>query len=164
MADLRQVEVVFKTEVSSESQKPSEKIKKGTKNKVQTQQTDYVGSVVVNQAWNIVKQSTSKIVNYEINKWFTLKDDYIGQRNLNNALATINKASSSITAIAGGFVAGGVIGGAVATVGVVVASAISIAQHIDKQNIELDQLDAQLQYQRQRAGYSLTSGRVGENR
>ena len=164
MDDLRRVEVVFKTEVSSEPQKPSEKIKAGTKNKVQTQKTDYVGSVVVNQAWNIVKQGITQIGNYEINKWFSLNDDYIGQRNLNNALNVISKAKNIGMTVAGGFVVGGPIGAAVAGLGSLILTGIDVAQHIDRQNLQLRQMDAQLQYQRQRAGYSLTSGRVGENK
>lgn len=162
MADLRQVEVVIK--VGDSESKPSEKVKKGDKNKTQKEKTDYLGATLVNQAWGYVKADILKIANYEINKWFSLNDDYIGQRTLTNALNVIGRAKNIAGTIAAGVMVGGVVGGAIALVGSVASLGIDIAQNYDRQNILLRQMDAQLDYQRQRAGFSLTSGRVGENK
>lgn len=165
MADLRQVEVIFKVGGGETAEKkPSEKIKSGTKNKVQEQKTDYVGATLVSQAWGYVKADITKIANYEINKWFSLNDDYIGQRNLTNALNVVNRAKNTAASIAAGIVLGGAVGGVIAAVGSFITLGIDIAQNIDRQNIALRQMDAQLSYQRQRAGYSLTSGRIGEDK
>ena len=169
MADLRQVEVIFKVGGGDSSgatteKKPSEKVRVGTRNKVQEQKTDYIGATLVSQAWGYIKADITKIANYEINKWFSLNDDYIGQRNLTNALNVVSRAKNMAGTIAAGFVALGPVGGAIAAVGSLITLGIDIAQNIDRQNLMLRQMDAQLSYQRQRAGYSLTSGRIGENR
>lgn len=165
MADLRQVEVVFKVGSSDENEKkPSEKVRAGTKNKVKKQQTDYIGATLVNQAWQYVKTDITKIANYEINKWFSLRDDYIGQRTVNTALNFISRAKNMVSTIAAGAVLAGGAGAAIALVGSFATLGIDIAQNYDRERIMLKQMDAQLDYQRQRAGYSLTSGRVGENK
>lgn len=167
MADLRQVEVVFKVGASAENEKkPSEKIKTGTKNKVQTQQKEdkWYDNLYIQQAWSYVKAEISSVAHYEMNKWYSLRDDYIGQRNMNVALNVISKAKDIATTIYAGFQVGGAAGAAVAAVGSVYMLAWDVIQNYDQQNIKLRQMDAQLDYQRQRAGFSLTSGRVGENR
>lgn len=164
MADLRQVEVVFKVGAASD-EKPSEKIKQGKKNKVQEQKSsEWYENIYVNQARQYVKADINRIATYEINKWFTLNDDYIGQRNVNAALNVISKAKSIYTTVAAGVVVGGAVGGIIAAVGSLLTLGIDIAQNYDRQNIQIKQMDAQLQYQRQRAGYSLTSGRIGEDK
>ena len=163
MADLRQVEVVFKVGAASD-EKPSEKIKKGKKNQVQQKSSEWYENIYVNQARQYVKADVKRIATYEINNWFTLNDDYIGQRNVNAALNVISRAKSTFTTVAAGTVVGGPVGGIIAAVGSLMTLGIDIAQNYDRQNIQIKQMDAQLQYQRQRAGYSLTSGRVGENK
>lgn len=163
MADLRQVEVIFKVGGETAEKKPSEKVQNGTKNKVQEQKKWYE-TIYVNQARQYVKADINKIATYEINKWFTLNDDYIGQRYVNNALNVISRAKSIYTTIAASVMVGGAIGGVIAAIGSAVNIGIDIAQNYDRQNIMLKQMNAQLSYQRQRAGYSLTSGRVGEDK
>lgn len=122
-----------------------------------------VTTVLLHEAYNYAKEELVQIANYEISKYFSLKDDYIGQRNLSIAKNVISKGSSMGTAIASGFATGGVIGGAVAIVGTTATLGIEIAQNYDQESIRLRQLNAQLEFSRQRAGYSLTSGSVGEN-
>lgn len=167
MADLRQVEVVFKVGASAENEKkPSEKIKKGTKNKVQTLQKEdkWYDNLYIQQAWSYVKAEVSSVAHYEMNKWYALRDDYIGQRNMNVALNVISRAKDIATTIYAGFKTGGTVGAGIAAVSSVYMLVWDIIQNEDRQNIMLRQMDAQLDYQRQRAGFSLTSGRVGENR
>lgn len=67
------------------------------------------------------------------------------------------------TAIAGGFVLGGIAGSVIALIGTTASLGIEIAQNYDQENIKLRQMNAQLEYSRMRAGYSLTSESIGEN-
>lgn len=120
-------------------------------------------TILLHEAYNYAKQEITQIASYEVSKYFNLKDDYIGQRNLSIAKNIISKGASIGTAIASGFATGGIIGGAVAIVGTTASLGIEIAQNYDQENIRLRQMNAQLEYSRQRAGYSLTSGSVGEN-
>lgn len=165
MAELRQVEVVFKVG-AAETKKASENIRKPKTNKVQDEESEDAAfrNIAQNQAWNYVKADIRQIVGYEINKWFTLTDDYIGQRNVTAAMNVINKAKSIGVTLAAGFMAAGPIGLIVAAVGSAIDLGVGVSQNYDRQNIRIKQMNAQLEYQRQRAGYSLTSGRVGENK
>lgn len=122
-----------------------------------------VTAMLLHEAWNYAKNETLQIANYEINKYFSLKDDYIGQRNMTVAKNIISKGVSMGTAIASGFAVGGVVGGALAIVGSSVSLGVEIAQNYDQENVRLRQMNAQLEFSRQRAGYSLISESVGEN-
>lgn len=165
MADIRQVEVIFRAEEYSGAQKPNQKTRQSKKgNKVKDRAAQHAANVVVQQTWSFVKSEVRKVVNYEINKWFTIKDDYIAQRSLTNAMNVISKTKDITVAIAGGFVAAGAAGATVLAIGSLVSLGIDIAQNYDQQNLKLKQMEAQLKYQRDRVGYSLTSGRIGENR
>lgn len=129
-------------------------------------------TVLINQAWEHFKQDTTRIAEYEINKWFNLNDDYIGQRNLTAAKNIIGRAKSAATSIVAGIMVGASVGGHVGAIaGGVLAAAqqvaalvTDIAQNYDQQNIRIRQMDAQLQFSRQRVGFSLTSGRIGGDR
>ncbi len=120
-------------------------------------------AVLLHEAYNYAKQEITQIASYEINKYFNLNDDYIGQRNLAVAKNIISKGSSMGTAIASGFALGGVVGGAIAIIGTTASLGIEIAQNYDQESIKIRQMNAQLAYSRQRAGYSLVSNSVGEN-
>lgn len=120
-------------------------------------------SVLLHEAYNYAKQTITQIASYEINKYFNLSDDYQTQRNVTIAKNVISKATGMGTAIAGGFVAGGAVGGAIAIVGSVASLGVEIAQNYDQERIKLNQANAQLSYSRLRAGYSLVSDSVGEN-
>lgn len=120
-------------------------------------------AVLLHEAYSYAKQEITQIANYELNKYFNLNDDYIGQRNLAVAKNIISKGASMGTAIASGFAMGGIVGGAIAIVGTTASLGIEIAQNYDQENIKIRQMNAQLSYSRQRAGYSLVSNSVGEN-
>lgn len=122
-----------------------------------------VTAVLLHEAYNYAKEELVQIANYELNKHFSLKDDYIAQRNLSIAKSIISKGASMGTAIASGFATGGIVGGAAAIAGATATLGIEIAQNYDQENVRLRQMNAQLEFSRQRAGYSLTSGSVGEN-
>ena len=120
-------------------------------------------SVLLHEAYNYAKQEVTQIASYEINKYFNLHDDYIGQRNLTIAKNVVSKSLGMATAVASGFMVGGPAGGAIALVGVTTSLGIEIYQNYDQENIKLRQMNAQLAYSRQRAGFSLTSESIGEN-
>lgn len=163
MADLRKVEVIFKNQTDGEK-KPSDKVKDGDKNKVQETNKKDLTSIWLHQAWSYVKADIEKIATYELNKWFMLNDDYIGQRTVAAAMNVISKAKNIGVVTLAGFKLGGPVGAAIGLAGSLLTLGIDIAQNYERQDIQLRQMDAQLDYQRQRAGFSLTSGRVGENK
>ena len=101
---------------------------------------------------------------YGINRHLQLTDNYVGERYLNAGVNVISRAFSMGTAIYAGFSVGGVVGAVVGAVAATTDLIFDVATNFDKQYILLRQMDAQLDYQRQRAGYSLTSGSIGENR
>ena len=128
---------------------------------------------------SLISRGVSQISNivigeakYEINRYFQLTDDYFGQQDMNIALNVLNKVvdvgSSIYTGATLGYSVGGPIG---AVIGGVVGAGISaistimdVERNYNKQIIALNKMDAQLQFNRQRAGYSLTAGSIGENR
>lgn len=101
---------------------------------------------------------------YEINKNFRLTDNVEGKRDFNIATGMLKRTSKIATMIYAGAISGGPAGAIAGAVVGFTNEAVNIYQGYDQQNIQLRQLDAQLQYSRLRAGYSLTSGSIGENR
>lgn len=107
---------------------------------------------------------------YYWNRELTLNDDYVGQRNKQIALTQINRGISAISTI-GSFTAlgaqAGPIGAAIgAVVGTVVASASIIRSNVqgkDQQDIAIRQMEAQLDFTRSRAGWSLQAASIGED-
>lgn len=127
-------------------------------------------SVLVNQAYSYAKNIVISEVSYEINKHFDLTDDYEGKRDFNIAVGVFSKVKNVATSTATGALAGAKFGPVGAVVGAVVGfggstigEIINTYQAFDKQNITMQQRNQQLAYTRQRAGYSLTSGSIGEN-
>jgi len=118
-----------------------------------------------------VKNMAINEAKYQINKYFMLTNDYLGQQSMNIALNVINKALDFGTTIYFGAKMGAKAGPAGAIAGVVLAAGVSIistvqqiSHNYEQERIKLNQMDAQLQFNRQRAGYSLTAGSIGENR
>lgn len=122
-----------------------------------------MSTILLHEAYRYAKQDIMKVAQYELSKYFNLRDDYIGQRNMNVAKNVISKTVGMGTAVAGGFMVGGPIGATIAAVGTMATLGIEIAQNYDQENIRLRQMNAQLSYSRQRAGYSLTSDSIGED-
>lgn len=108
---------------------------------------------------------------YQMRRDLDLNDDYIGQRNLQIAQSMISQGGSILSSAFGGFisglatgnpilaVAGAVIGATVGTV----SQALETSRVMEQQDIRLRQIDAQLSYQRQRAGWSLNAASIGED-
>jgi hypothetical protein len=121
-------------------------------------------NIVHNEAFQYVKQVAINEARYEVNKDFAMRDDYIGQRDINISLGVISKVYSIGTSVVSGAIMGGAIGASVALAGSLLVEGIQVYQNLDQQNIKIAQLNSQLDYNRIRAGYSLTSGSIGENK
>lgn len=106
-------------------------------------------------------------IDYRIQRGFYLKDDYIGQRNYSIAKSQITNAASSAFAMGAALMTGNpaIIGMTAIAQGVKAVRNITQYVHaIEMQDFQIKQLDANLQFNRTRAGYSLTAGSIGENR
>lgn len=106
-------------------------------------------------------------IDYRIQRGFYLKDDYIGQRNYQIAKAQVASAAQfavSSAAMLATMGAAALPMIAVSAVMTVTKNALQYNHAIEEQDYQIRQLDANLQFNRTRAGYSLTSGSIGENR
>ena len=141
--------------------KSQEKVKK------ETTKTDLVNhalnNYVIGQAKKVGQTLLSEAL-YEVNKYFDLTDNVEGKRNLNIAVGMVHRGATVLTSTLIGAQIGGVPGAVVGFVASSINEAINIYQGYDPQNIQLRQLNTQLEYTRERAGYSLTSGSIGENK
>lgn len=134
-----------------------------TKSQAMTTIAVQLGEKALHEA---VQFSLSEI-DYHIQRSFYLKDDYIGQRNYSIAKAQITNAASSAFALGAALMTGNpvAIGMTVIAQGVKAIRNITEYVHaVEMQDLQIKQLDANLQFNRTRAGYSLTAGSIGENR
>lgn len=176
MAEVRAITITIKSEEAATQNKDveekatgSEEISSSTK---KSGGVSSLTSILVNQAFQHAKSQIISEAKYQVNKYFSTRDDYIGQRSMNNALTMANKAVSLGTSALAGFSMGMEFGGpAGALIGTLAAvtfgvadTAISVHQALDAQKLNIDAMNAQLSFMRQRSGYSLTSGSVGENK
>lgn len=117
-----------------------------------------LGEKALKQVANMVVQNTD----FLIERSYYLKDDYIGQRRYNEAKSVVSGLASDAMSIAAWsqFGPAGLAIGTALTVG---SRIIDFAKNADAQNLKLKQMDATLQFGRQRAGFSLSGGSVGDN-
>lgn len=122
--------------------------------------------VLINQVYERGKQIVIDEAMYQINRKFELSDDFEGKRDMNIALGVIGKTKNLALGIYAGAKLGSIGGPVGMAIGAVVGfgigigvEAISIYHKFDEQNRANALRDAQLDYTRQRAGYSL----VGES-
>ena len=167
------ITIKAKGEGKPSSPKPSKPEEKNQEAKEETKsEAQNLSSWLVHKALNEAESQLKSAVDYEFSKYYSTHDDYIGQRNYEIAKANINIAVSVGTSIYSGAAMGASIGGPVgAAVGAVasaVASGVNLAiqynRAMEQQQLKIDQMNAQLSYTRQRSGYSLTSGSIGENK
>ena len=173
MADERSVVITLKLDTDSDqeaAQNPT--------NTQATQQKNEKGSTAKVVAIFAAKQAVETIVSegmawgeYQLNKQLTLVDDYIGQRNKNIAMTQINRGigvASTITSMAAtgaqlggpwGAAIGAIIGAGVSAAGI----ARSNIQGQQQEDIMLRQMNAQLDFTRSRAGWSLKAASIGED-
>jgi len=108
----------------------------------------------VNQAFTQVKGLVKNAALYYMNKHFTLKENYLMQRNVDNALTTINKVVSFWDIGCWWIHARNVPGAAVAAVGWVANEAFTVFKRQDQTMMGLNTTNIQTAYQRTRAGLS----------
>lgn len=169
MAETRKITIEIidsEAKPKTEIQKKQEENNTGddTSSKKSTALNDAGAMIAINQAYKRIKNMAISNVDYLFNRHYNLTDDYIGQRTYNVAKNIVTKAHGMYMSIAAGFATGGPVGAAITAAISIGSTIIDIAKNFDEQNIMLKQMDTQLEYTRQRAGYSLTSGSVGENR
>ena len=116
------------------------------------------------RAAEAVKSITIDEVKYQLNKHFELTDDYISQQNMNIALNVVNKVKNTAMSMIGGYAVAGPAGAAVMGMISIVNTSIQISRNYEQERIRLNKMDAELKFNRERAGYSLTAGSIGENR
>ena len=162
MADTREIKVTIVEKGANGSS--GDKKKKGATNKVQEKNNNLFDSVILNKAVDFAIEDVNKIATYEVNKFLNLHDDYVSERNITVAMSVIDRAKRFGVSVYAGAVVGGPIGAAVAVIGQMATMGIDIYQNYDKERVKIAQMNAQLGYQRQRAGFSLTSGSIGENK
>lgn len=129
-----------------------------------------VSAILVNQAFNVVKNSVISIARYEVNKSFRLNDDYVGQQNLSNALSCINKGMTIVTATLAGAKIGSAAGPVGAAIGAVVGLGLSVpsmfisaAQEVDQQSLAIATTGAYQAFNYARKGRALTDGSIGSD-
>lgn len=119
-----------------------------------------VKSIVGASLASHVSREALQIADYAIETKFRLTDDYIGQRNYNIAKSFISKGAILVA----GAITGGPVGLAMAAVYTGISTGIEAAQAQIEQSITIANMNAQLDFTRVRAGYSLVAGSVGENK
>lgn len=149
------IEIVSK-DTSTKSQKIIDKVQKtDTTETIETvKEGTLVSSLVVNQAFTQVKGLVKNAAFYYMNKNFTLKENYLMQRNVDNALTSINKVVSFGTSVVGGFLLGNVAGAAVAAVGWAANEAFTSFKRQDQTMMGLNTTNIQTAFQQTRAGLS----------
>lgn len=185
MADTREVVVTIRSQSLGGNQAPAGS--PGSNNAVQGPQSPEVGEgnsvsteaeakqqAVTTVAVQLAEKALQEVVNlalgeidYRIQRSFYLKDNYIGQRNYQIAKAQVNSLVSWGVTVGTMIYTMGPIGlatAAIYTSAKAIHNMLNYAHTIEEQDITRLQLDANLQFNRTRAGYSLTAGSIGENR
>lgn len=167
------ITIKAKGEGKPSSPKPSKPEEKNTEAKSETKsEGQNLSSWLVHKALNEAEQQIKSAVDYEFSMYYSTHDDYIGQRNYEIAKASINMAVKVGTSLYSGAAMGASIGGPIGAAIGAAASAVSVgvdlalqySRAMEQQQLKIDQMNAQLSYTRQRSGYSLTAGSVGENK
>lgn len=129
-----------------------------------------ISSALVYKALRNATSNITTIVNYEVDKYFTLTDDFEGKRDFHIAMNIVKKFGNvAISTFSGAKLGasagpvGAVVGAVVGFVGSVGTEAINIYQAYNQQEITMRQRNEQLRYTRERSGYSLINGSIGEN-
>ena len=125
----------------------------------------------VQRVSSAAKQLIINEARYEIDKYVDLTDNVQAKRDIAIATSLVGQATNVASGIASGAIAGSAlgIGGAVAggLIGLAITGInflVDVYQRYDQENIQLTKMQYQLEYTRQRSGYSLTATEKGENR
>ena len=139
---------------------------KATSQKQNEQEND--NSKLFTYAKNKVMQLSKNVLLsealYESEKYFNLTDNVQGKRNLNIARQNVERVWGIAQDTIAGAKAGGLVGAIIGFTAGLTEAGVKIYQGYDQQSIKIRQMEEQLDYTRQRVGYSLTVGSNGENR
>ena len=174
-ADERKVVIWLKSEDSNGGQKDNASPEDNKVNPEENANKSPSAAIAIFAAERLASAITSEALNwakFEIDKSLNLDDNYMAQRDLSIALQLIGKETSFMSTIVGFAVSGAMIGGGPigAAVGAAIGTAVSIAstvrentQSIIQEDIMLRQMESQLSYTRQRAGWSTKAASIGED-
>lgn len=169
MADTKEIIVTLKVEGTDTEKEPSVDVGSPESDKTDSTAKATYKTMAV-QAANIVIGEAVAWADYLWEKELILNDDYVGQREKRIALQYLNKSISYATAIASGAAmgsaagpVGAVIGAVIAGIGVAAGTIRENQQAMDQQQIMINQMNAQLNFTRQRAGWSLEAASIGED-
>lgn len=170
--DNRSVVITLKLDQGNgDSNDVSNQVNIGSKKDDKDSTAKMVAKYAVAQVASIATSEMVSWGEYYWNRQLTLTDDYVGQRNKQIAITQINRGINLVSSIGSSVIAGAAVGGvAGAIVGGIVGAATQIAsitrsnlQGQDQQNIHLRQMNAQLDFTRSRAGWSLQAASIGED-
>ena len=130
-----------------------------------------VAAFAITQCVELVVSEAVSWGEYYWDRWLTLNDDYIGQRDKNVITTQINRGISAVSTVASMTAAGASVGGPIgAAIGAIIGVVTDISgfvrsnvQNQDQQNILIRQMEAQLDFTRSRAGWSLNAASIGED-
>lgn len=121
-------------------------------------------SSVLHRSFEQLKGAVVSETKYQLNLNYSLTDNYMSKQNMNIALGILSRGYSAGVSIASGFAVGGWVGAGIAAGMEVLKLGVDIYHNYQEEAINLRKMNAQLRFNRQRAGYSLTAGSRGENR
>lgn len=143
------------TKTGATKKTPSDELKDDAKNALSA----YAVAKFARQGGNLAKDW----VFYEVDKYLDLTNNVQGKVNMNIAKNLVNKTASAIFNLAYASKYGAV-GIGIASVLTISSFALDTYQGYNKQFIDIQKKNLQLEFTRQRSGYALTSGDKGENR
>ena len=139
----------------------------GVKATQKSQQSDLKTAAittVIQRAASSLKEMGVSQVRFQINRYFDMTDNYLGQQSMNIALSSANRLYNAGASVVGGFMVAGPAGAVIMGLVEVAKVGLDIYHNYSEQDLKLRKMNAELQFNRQRAGYSLTVGSQGENR
>ncbi len=166
MADSREIIIRIVNEESSENNvnkvdSTGEKTKKTKKHvSEESKIKEYIETQLIGQVTGLIIDETK----YQLDRYFRLTDDYQALQSMNIALSATNRVKDAILNVGMSFAIGGGVAG-IMSLGVEATKMfLDVYHNYDQQNIQIAKMNAQLQFNRERAGYALTAGSRGENR
>lgn len=177
MADERMI--VIKIESTSTETKPKPTDEEGKVNvdynsimhPLKTLENKTIGkTIALNMAWQQAKEIAVQSIDFQINRYATLKEDYLTQNTYNNVKTTIKRTTGLFSTMTGGAITGmqvagpyGAIAGVlIAGIGYGISDSIALKSRLSGYYQDLNSSNANTAFSRQRAGLS-NDGRGTEN-
>lgn len=120
-------------------------------------------NVLVNQAYQQIKASTSQTINLTLNRYFNMKEDYLNETTFNNVKNTFSRITNlAASTIAGAMYGGGIPGAVIGFVGGVISDTVQYQSRLSGYYSQLNATNYQTGFNRIRAGLT-DGGRGTEN-